>query len=89
MTNSSIVFIFLLGIGILFIHFKIQKINKQIHQQKIGEVEVEIMLQKEKYSALNAYCLSKETALMYHKIEIIKQQIACLEMISHQKNRGK
>lgn len=80
MINSVILFVFLITLGILLFNFKILKSEKKWHEQIVLNYEKQIESQFLKKIKLNNF---NHSNIVFQQLDVIKQQIALLEVISN------
>lgn len=87
MMNIVILFIFLVSLGILFFNYKRVKSDKQWHKHLVSDYENKIDKQMLKKENLKSPHNSLKSNIVFQQLDIIKQQIALLEVISNVNNQ--
>lgn len=82
--NIAILFIFLVSVVMLFFNSKMLKAQKQWHELVVLDYEKQIEKQVLKKKQLKSTSQSK---IIFQKLDIIKQQIALLEVISKENSK--
>lgn len=84
--NITIVFIFLVSVVILWYHFRKIKFQRYSHKQLVLDYEKQIQNQVHKKGKINDWESNKQSNIIFQKLDIIKQQITILEVISKVSN---
>jgi hypothetical protein len=82
--NIAILFIFLVSVRMLFFNSKMLKTQRQWHELVVLDYEKQIeeqVLKKEHLKSTN------QSMIIFRQLDIIKQQIALLEVISNENNK--
>lgn len=82
--NIAILFIFLVCVAMLFLNSKVVKAQKQGHELMVLDYEKQIEKQIFKKEQLKR---ERQSNAIFQQLDIIKQQIALLEIISKENSK--